>query len=66
LNFANSQSDANYAATGTGEWTSGVTSISAIAGKNSTNTTLAATLQSYNTSSSPLDCPFLSANVFGN
>jgi len=66
LNFSNAMSDANYAVIGTGEITLGTTSLSIIVGKNNTNTTSAATIQSINTGSTVLDCPFVSVAVFGN
>ena len=66
LNFSNAMIDANYSVIGTGEITLGTTSLSIIVGKNNTNTTSAATIQSINTGSAVLDCPFVSVAVFGN
>jgi hypothetical protein len=66
LNFTNSQSDANYAATATGEWTSGSTNVTLISGKNATNSVSAATVQSSNMSSAANDCPLVTANILGN
>jgi len=66
VNFTNNLSDANYAVIGTGEWTNGVTSITVITGKNSTNTVSSAAVQSTNLSSSPIDSPIVSVVIFGN
>jgi|694.fasta_scaffold09250_25 hypothetical protein len=66
LNFTNSMSDANYAPIATAEWTSGTTNVTLASGRNNTNTVSTATVQSSNMSSAGNDCPFLSANVFGN